>query len=145
MGVNYTGNYMKNRSVFAALVLILLVQLNSRAAEKQYEPGKIVDLQQKMNTRILYYIADTPVTKDEPYYEVSVQSKSILYLGKYIPRHAGETLPVEWEPGATVDLRTDAHHFYLRKYSGVEIAFAVVKRTAIMQVESKPSPTPDGK
>src|ERR1700722_1124439 len=117
MGVNYTGNYMKTRSVFAALVLILLVHLNSRAAEKQYEPGKIVDLQQKMNTRILYYIADTPVTKDEPYYEVSVQSKSILYLGKYIPRHADETLPVEWEPGATVDLRTDAHHFYLRKYS----------------------------
>ena len=37
MGVNYTGNYMKNRSVFAALVLILLVHLNSRAAEKQYE------------------------------------------------------------------------------------------------------------
>jgi hypothetical protein len=143
--VNYTDSYMKNRQVFAALVLILLLHLNLRAAEKQYETGKIVDVQQKVNTRILYYIADTPVTKDEPYYEISVQSKSILYLGKYIPRHADETLPVEWQPGANVDLRTDAHHIYLRKYSGVEIEFAVVKRTAIMQVDSKPSPTPDGK
>lgn len=136
---------MKKHSLFTALTLVLLLHLNVRAAEKQYETGKIVDLQQKVNTRILYYIADTPVTKDDPYYEVSVESKSILYLAKYIPRHADENLPVEWQPGANVELRTDAHHLYLRKYSGIDIEFAIEKRSGIMKVDSKPDPTPDGK
>jgi hypothetical protein len=137
---------MRIRFVFCASLLILLLQVNLTAAEKQYESGQIVDVQQKINTRILYYIADTPVTKDEPYFEISVQSKSMQYLGKYIPRHADETLPVEWQAGAAVDMRTDAHHLYLRKYSGVEIEFALVKRTSIMKVDPKnPSPAPDGK
>jgi hypothetical protein len=137
---------MSIRWVCRISLLIVLLHLNAGAAEKQYQKGQIVDLQQKTNTRILYYIADTPITKDEPYFELSVQSGSVLYLGKYVPRHADEILPAEWQPGATVEMRTDAHELYLRKYSGVEIEFAIVKRTAIAKSDTnKPSTATDGK
>jgi len=55
------------------------------AAEKQYQTGKIVNIQQKTTTRILYYQVDTPITKNEPYYEVSVQVKDTIYVGDYTP------------------------------------------------------------
>ncbi len=66
------------------------------AAEKTYQTGKIVDIQQKKTTRVLYYQVNTPITKDEPYYEVSVQVKDTIYVGDYTPRHSADTLPDEW-------------------------------------------------
>ncbi len=137
---------MRSRWVGFLFVLILALPLGALAAEKVYESGKVVDVQQKTNTRVLYYISNTPVTKDEPYYEVSVQTKAVLYLGKYTPRNADETLPVDWQPGAAVDVRADNHHLFIRKYSGVDVEFAIVKRTSIMKVgPTDASPAPDGK
>ncbi len=137
---------MLSRFVLRASLVVCSLALSLSAAEKQYETGKIVDVQQKTTTRILYYQVDTPITKDDPYYELSVQVKNTLYLGKYVPRHADDTLPVEWQPGAEVDLRVDSHHMYLRKPSGVEVELAIVKHTLVPKVENKtPAPGPDGK
>jgi len=56
--------------------------------------------------RVLYYKIDTPVTKDEHYYEVSVQVQDTIYVGDYTPRHSADTLPAEWNvPQAAVRLR----------------------------------------
>ena len=138
--------HMLSRFPVRVSLLLLLLTLSPSAAQKQYETGKIVSVQRKNTTRILYYVVDTPVTKDEPYYELSVQAKNVLYLGKYVPRHADDTLPVEWQRGEEVEMRADGHHIYLRKPSGIEIEVAIVKHSAIAKEEPKvPASGPEGK
>jgi hypothetical protein len=125
-------------------LLLLSVSIpNLYAAEKLYQTGKIVDLQQKTNTRILYYQVNTPITKDEPYFEVSVQIKDTVYVGDYTPRHAAEALPDEWSvPQAEVRLRLEKHYMFLTRPSGSELQFVIVKRIAVApaQIQEPPSP-----
>jgi hypothetical protein len=129
---------------YCFVLLLLSISIpNLFAAEKLYQTGKIVDIQQKTNTRILYYQVNTPITKDEPYFEVSVQIKDTIYVGDYTPRHAAETLPDEWSvPQAEVRLRLEKHYMFLTRPSGSELQFVVVKRTAVApaQIQEPPSP-----
>ena len=126
--------------------MLLLGHLNLAAEKKMvprhYETGKIVDIQQKVNTRILYYVVNTPVTKDEPYFEISVQLKDQVYVGKYTPRHADEQLPEDWTTGAPVQSRVDEHHLYLRRPSGLEMDLYIVKHKAAPAEVSSPEAAP---
>ena len=124
---------------FCFVLLLAVASLPGlNGAEKQlYQSGKIVDIQQKTKTRILYYQVDTPVTKDDPYFEVSVLVKDTIYVGDYSPRHAGDALPEEWNvPQAEVRLRLDKHYMYLMRPAGTELQFVVIKRMA-----AAPAPT----
>ena len=115
------------------LVLLLAVAAipGLHAAEKLYQTGKIVDIEQKTTTRVLYYQVDTPITKDEPYYEVSVQVRDTIYVGDYTPRHSGATLPEEWKlPQAEVRLRLEKHYIFLTRPTGAELQFVIIKRIA---------------
>jgi hypothetical protein len=119
-----------NRVRFTA-VFVFLVVAQLFAAEKSFQPGTIVDVQQKTNTRVLYYIVNTPVTKDEPYYEVSVQVKDMLYTGRYAPRHAEDTLLEEWKPGSAVEARIEGRQLLLKRVSGAGMQLAIIKREAV--------------
>jgi hypothetical protein len=114
------------------------------AVEKQYQTGKIVDIQQKTNTRVLYYQVNTPITKDEPYFEVSVQLKDTIYVGDYTPRHSDDTLPEEWNlPQAGVRLRLEKHYMFLTRPTGGELEFVITKRIAVPpapKISEPPSP-----
>lgn len=114
------------------------------AAEKQYQMGKIVDIQQKTNTRVLYYQVNTPITKDEPYFEVSIQVKDTIYVGDYTPRHAADTLPEEWNvPQAEVRLRLEKHSMFLTRPAGTELQFVITKRIAVTPAQkTSDSPSP---
>jgi len=133
------------RSLSAILVLTFLTQPTLYAAQKQYLTVTIVEVQQKMNTRILYYVVDTPITKDEPYYEVSVQVKDTLYLGRYVPRHAQDDLPEEWAAGAAVQARVEGRHLFVKRPSGNDVDFAIIKHTVVKPVEKTSGPAPPGK
>jgi len=91
------------RPLNAILVLTFLTQLSLYAAQKQYQSATVVEVQQKTNRRVIYYVVDTPITKDEIYYEVSVQLKDMVYLGRYVPRQTQDTLPEERGAGAMVE------------------------------------------
>jgi hypothetical protein len=111
------------------------------AAEKLYQKGKIVDIRQKTKSRILYYPVDTPVTKDESDYEVSVQIKDTIYVGEYAPRHSGDTLPEEWNvPQAEVRLRLEKHYMFLTRPAGTELQFVITKRIAAAAAQKIPEP-----
>ena len=124
------------------LVLAVASLLNSYAAEKLYQTGTIVDIQQKTNTRILYYQVNTPITKDEPYYEASVRVKDTIYVGDYMPRHASETLPEDWTaPQAEVHLRLEKHYMFLTRPAGTELQFVITKRVAAAAQKIPDSPS----
>jgi hypothetical protein len=113
------------------------------AVEKQYQTGKIVDIQQKTNTRILYYQVNTPITKDEPYFEVSVQVKDTIYVGDYTPRHSADTLPEEWNvPQAEVRLRLEKHYMFLTRPAGADLRFVIIKRIAVAPAQTSESRSP---
>jgi hypothetical protein len=114
---------------------------NLLAAEKPYLTGKILDVEQKKTTRVLYYQVDTPITKDEPYYEVSVQVKDTIYVGDYSPRHASATLPDEWNvPQTEVRVRLDKHYMFLTRPAGTEVQFVIVKRMAAAPAQNSSEP-----
>ena len=111
------------------------------AVEKLYQTGKIGDIQQKTNTRVLYYQVNTPITKDEPYFEVSVQVKDTIYVGDYTPRHSADTLPEEWNvPQAEVRLRLEKHYMFLTRPAGTELQFVITKRIAVATAQKTSEP-----
>jgi hypothetical protein len=125
---------------FVFLLATVLVP-NLHAAEKPFVTGKILDVQQKITTRVLYYQVDTPITKDEPYYEVSVQVKDTIYVGDYTPRHASATLPDEWNvPQTEVRVRLDKHYMFLTRPAGTEVQFVIVKRMATAPAQNSSEP-----
>jgi hypothetical protein len=121
---------------FLVLVLGAVAISDLYAAEKQYQAGKIVDVQRKTTTRILYYQVDTPITKDEPFYEVSVKVKGTIYVGDYTPRRSTEALPEEWNvPQAEVRVRLEKHYMVLTRPTGTELQFVIIKRLAATQAQ----------
>ena len=125
---------------YLLLVLAAVAIPALQAAEKLYQSGKILDIQQKTRTRVLYYQVDTPVTKAEPYFEVSVQVGDTIYVGDYNPRHADETLPDEWNVSqAEVRLRLDKHYIFLRRPAGTELQFVITKRIAAVAAQKVPA------
>ncbi len=126
------------------LILVTVVFLGA-AARKQYGDGTIVDVQQKATTRVLYYQVDTPITQDDPYYEISVQIKDTVYFGRYTPMHSSDTLPEDWTVGSPVLARIDGHHLVLRRPGGTEMNFAFTKRPAVKPEAGVFAPAPASK
>jgi len=123
------------------LFLATVLLPNLHAAEKPFLTGQILDVQHKTTTRVLYYQVDTPITKDEPYYEVSVQVKDTIYVGDYTPRHASATLPDEWNvPQTEVRVRLDKHYMFLTRPAGTEVQFVIVKRMAAAPAKNSSEP-----
>jgi hypothetical protein len=133
----YTVNLMKRCATLALCCFLALPAL--AAIENQYQKGKVVDVQQKVNTRVLYYQVNTPITQDDPYYEVSVQVGDTTYVGQYTPRHAKDTLPEDVVVSADVQVRLEKRHMFLKRSSGDELDLPIIKRTgAKADSEKKP-------
>lgn len=111
------------RSLNAILVLTFLTQPSLYAAQKQYQSATVVEVQQETSRRVIYYVVDTPITKDEIYYEVSVQLKDMVYLGRYVPRQTQDTLSEECGVSAVAEARMDGRHLYVKRPSGRDVDF----------------------
>jgi hypothetical protein len=133
------------RLLKATCVILVMVLLLGAAAKKQYADGTIVDVQEKTTTRVLYYQVDTPITQNDPYYEISVQIKDTVYFGRYTPMHSSDTLPEDWTVGSPVQARIDGHHLVLRRPGGTEMNFAFTKRPAVKPVLGSSAAAPASK
>jgi hypothetical protein len=132
---------MKHNLASVALLALAVLAGSLYAVERRYEKGAIVDVEKKFHTRVLYYLVNSPVTQDDPYYQVSLQLNNTLYLTEYEPRHAAETLPEDWKPGTEVQMAfTDKRHVLVKKPGGQELQLIVVKRTAGAPEAAGPKP-----
>jgi len=130
------------RTLLGTAVLVLAVLLPCLAAVgKQYQAGRIVKVEQKTRTRVLYYLVNTPVTQDDPYYEVSIRFGDQVYVGEYTPRHAVDTPPQEWEAGSEVPVRLEKHHMFV-KGRGVDWDLVIVKRLQAPDSKDAPDAAP---
>jgi hypothetical protein len=113
-----------------ALLTALLSSPDLHAAEKQYAAGEIITVEKKFHERVLYYLVNTPVTQDDPYYELSLRSGDVVLLTEFTPRHAADELPDGWKEGSKVELKLiDKHHVMVRQAEGIELQLLIVKRT----------------
>jgi hypothetical protein len=133
------------RALKATSLIMVTVLFLGAAAKKQYAAGTIVDVQEKKTTRVLYYQVDTPITQDDPYYEISVRIKDTVYFGRYTPMHSSDTLPEDWTVGAAVQARIDGQHVVLKKPGGGEMSFAFTKRPVVKPEPSNAVPAPASK
>jgi hypothetical protein len=90
----------------------------------------IVRAEQKTHDRVVYWVVNTPLYREEPYFEVEVRAAGTILVGEYEPRHAGEMLPVNWRPGARVQGRVERRHLLLRRPNGAELSFVITRRVA---------------
>jgi hypothetical protein len=134
---------MKRILATAALLAVLLSFSNLYATEKQFEAGRIVTVEKKFHERVLYYLVNTPVTQDDPYYEVSLQVGNIMLLTEFTPRHAADDLPEGWIENAEVQMKiTDKHHVSVRQADGIELQLLILKRTPATASAESPTPAP---
>lgn len=119
------------RCLACSISVLLLISVVSAARKPEdYQTGKIMTVEQKTNSEILYYLVNTPVTRDTPYFEVSIQVKDFLYLAQYTPRHSADGLPEDWKPGAEVQLRLSKREMFVKRPEGGEIQFGIEKRSS---------------
>ena len=133
---------MKRIPVRIGLLLFLVTFPALFAVEKQYETGKILDVQQKARTRTLYYLVNTPVTRDEPYYELTVQVRDTVYVAEYTPRHSADTLPDDWRTGTEIQLKADKRHLLVKRPGEAQADLVVVKHMPAASWKAPPQDPP---
>ena len=134
---------MKRIPASVALLAVLFSFSNLYAAEKQFATGRVVMVEKKFHTRVLYYLVNTPVTQDDPYYEVSLQLGNTVLLTEYTPRHAADDLPNAWKEDAEVQMKiTDKHHVSVKQADGIELQLLIVKRMPGTVQSAAPEPAP---
>lgn len=120
-------------------LLLFLVTFPLFAVEKQYETGKILDVQQKARTRTLYYLVNTPVTRDDPYYELTVQVRDTVYVAEYTPRHSPDTLPDDWRTGTEIQLKADKRHLLVKRPGEAQADLVIVKHMPAASWKAPPT------
>lgn len=114
-----------------ALLTLAATLPASQAVENAYQSGKIVSVRQMERTRVLYYLVNTPVTQDDPHYEVVVRLQDTLYTTEYTPRHREDTLPDDWTADADVQARLSKRRLFVKRPNGYEIELVIVKRSSV--------------
>jgi hypothetical protein len=135
--LDYTEFRMRTSAIAAFIVAFCMLGF---AAVKQYQNATIVKIEEKTNTRVVYWVVNTPITKDEPYYEVSLRSGDIVYLARYTPRHVEDNLPSDWSAGSAVQFRVRGRHVFVQQPGAGEVELVLTKRRPIAASERNPQP-----
>jgi hypothetical protein len=115
--------------VLVALVLFLGSGASSFAVESGYLALTIVRAELKTRDRVVYWVVNTPIYHEDPYFEVAVRAAGTVVVGEREPRNTREMLPEDWKPGAVVQGRVDKRHLFLRRPNGTEVRFIITRRT----------------
>lgn len=110
-------------------VWLLLIVSAAGAVENSSQAFTIIRAEQRTRDRVVYWVVNTPLYHEDPYFEVEVRLGNVLLTGEQEPRHASEILPKSWTPSAVVRGRMERRNLYLRSPNGTDLKFVIVKRT----------------
>jgi len=90
--------------------------LAADAAEKvrASQPGVILAVEKKSRSRTQYYVVNTPVGVEEPYFEAEIDSAGLVYTVEYDPKSSDEVLPDGCLAGQAVKVRVDHRHLFVQ-------------------------------
>ena len=123
---------MSCRMPYRALIALWLF-LGSGTTSFAVESGSlaltIVRAEQKTRDRVLYYLVNTPIYHEDPYFEVVARAAGTVIVAEREPVSTREMLPEYWKPGTLVQGRVDKRHLFLRRLNGTEVRFIITRRT----------------
>jgi hypothetical protein len=108
-----------------------------RAVESGEIPMTIVRAEQKTHDRVVAWVNDTPIYREDPYFEVAVRAGDRVLEAEYEPSNQWETLPVFWKPGVEIQGRVHGHSLYLKRPNGTETRFIISKRIAVSSIRKR--------
>ena len=108
---------MGRRAGIAAVVVVVAAGCGlALAAEKvpSSRPGVMLSVEKKSHERTQYYIVNTPVTTEEPYFEAEIDSAGYVYTAEYQPHSKDEVIPDGCLAGQAVKVRVDHRHLFVQ-------------------------------
>jgi hypothetical protein len=109
-------------------LLLTVVTGAAWAVESGSQAFIIIRAEQKTRDQVVYWVVNTPLYHEYPYFEVEARAGDVILVGEYELRHASEMLPDSWSPGAIVRGRLERRNLYLRRPDGTNAKFVIVKR-----------------
>ena len=102
--------------------LVVIIALSSVAANfalaaertKAMQPGVMLTVEKKSRSRTQYYVVNTPVGMEEPYFEAEIDSAGLVYTVEYEPRRSDEEIPDGCLAGQAVKVRVDHHNLFVQ-------------------------------
>lgn len=116
------------RRRFLLLLWLLLAAGAVEAVENCFQAFTIIRAEEKSRDRLMYWVVNTPLYREDPYFQVEVRAGDVIVVGEYEPRHAPEMLPQDWKPGEVVKGRVEGQSLYLTRPNGTDLRFVIVKR-----------------
>ena len=118
------------RSVCLGLIVFLLcfVLCAPLSADQAWQRGRIDDVQKTVETQTLYWMVNTPVTRDEIVYTISVQLNQQLLTGIYRPGKTEGPPPEQWVKTWPVKIQVANDNMFLATPDGSELKLRIVKR-----------------
>jgi hypothetical protein len=134
LGAGFVADRMKSyRAVL--LILALMVPYAVRASDGEWQDGRIADVQPDENSKVLYWIANTPVTKDDVNFRISVHVKEKLFIGSYAPSRSQGPPPKEWVKNRPVKVQIEGDTMVLRTPAGDELKLNIIKRKSALPMK----------
>ena len=126
-----TGDFRLRRWLSILTTVALFATAASAVEKKGPQPGVILTVERKTKSRVQYYVVNTPVTTEDPYFEMEVDSGGLVYTVEYEPRSSQEVLPDGCAAGEAVKVRVDGKHtlFVQCLDSSTEIKWSIEKKT----------------
>ena len=115
------------RRVLVTVLLAVVLGTFSVAVENVFQTVTIISAGQKTRDRVVYWVVDTPIYEEDPFFEVEVRAGDYILTGQRDPEHRSEMLP-DWKPREIVRGRIEKHSFYLKRRNGTDMRFVIVKR-----------------
>ena len=118
----------------SAWIVPLVLLTGLAGSTQQYQKARLVSLERKTRSRVLYYQVNTPVTKEDPYYEIGVDANHTTYVGEWVPRHDDDTPPDSWKVGGLLEVRLEKHYIHLKQPDGTDMKLEIKRHFATAQV-----------
>jgi hypothetical protein len=90
--------------------------------------ARFVTIQKKAHDSLMYNIGNTPVTRQDFYYAMTLDTPQGAYHVEYDLRNDDEELPAAFVEGGEVDARVHGRHLFLKSSAGNEVDTLIVKR-----------------
>lgn len=128
--------YVSGTRFFISLALVCVSTLAVGAAQGAWQSGRIVEVRRSVESKPLYWIANTPVTKDETTYTISVHLGQKLLVGIYTLDKSHRDPPAEWVRGRPVKIQLDRDDMYLKPLAGYDVKLRIAKRKSVAIVQA---------
>jgi hypothetical protein len=115
-------------SLLISFILVLACTCALCASQGGWQSGRIVEVRKTVDSKPIYWLVNTPVTKDEITYTITVHLGQKLLVGVYSLDRLQGPPPDQWVGERPVKVQLDGDNMYLKLLSGDDIKLRIVKR-----------------